>query len=266
MKTAFMLANTAHGSMIVNRFDYNTSYEGKWYGVGASLMEHGAYRLAPINMLKQLLTEKRKRVGDPVTVLDCGANIGVFTLEIANLMREWGVVIAIEAQERLFYALTGNLSLHNAFNARAIWAAVGANEGFLDIPEPNYCKPASFGSFALQQTLGTEDIGQTIDYGHPTSQVRTIKIDDLSPHRRVDLIKLDIEGMEMQALAGAARVLHRDRPLLFIEVLKTDRNALEQFLEPFGYKLFCHDVTDVLAVHRDDSTITCIQTVDQKSE
>jgi len=243
--------------MIVNRFDYNTTYEGKWYGVGAQLLENGAYDSADISLLKQLLVEKRKAVGDPVTVLDCGANIGVFTLEIARLMRDWGRVIAIEPQERLFYALAGNIALNNAFNARAIWAAVDAEAGFIDIPEPNYCQPGSFGSLELQQVVGTEDIGQPIDYAKPTSHVRTIKIDDLGCGR-VDLIKLDIEGMELAALAGAVEVLQRDRPLLCIEVIKIDRAVLESLLESLGYKLFVHNAMNAIAVHADDPTIRCI--------
>jgi FkbM family methyltransferase len=257
LKTAFGLFSTEHGEMIVNRFDYNHTYEGKWYGVGAQLLETGAYESGEITLLKQLLTEKRKAVGDPVTVLDCGANIGVFTLEIARLMRGWGTVIAIEPQERLFYALAGNIALNNAFNARAIWAAVDAQEGFLDIPQPDYCQPGSFGSFELQRAIDTEDIGQAIDYDKPTSHVRTMKIDDLDCGR-IDLVKLDIEGMELDALGGAIAVLKRDRPILCIEVIKIDRDALESFLQSLGYKLFVHNAMNAIAVHTNDPTICCI--------
>src|SRR5262245_21200820 len=192
MPIAFVLANCAHGALIVNRYDYNYSYGDKWYGVGAEIFEIGAYELSEIEILKALLRERRKHFGDGVVAIDGGANIGVLTLEFAELMRHWGQVVAFEAQERLFYALAGNIAMHNCFNARAIWAALADKDGFLDIPEPDYMKPASFGSFELQERLGNEHIGQNIDYSKPKSRVRTIAIDD---HRfeRIDLLKLRSE-------------------------------------------------------------------------
>ena len=41
---------------------------------------------------------------------------------------------AVEAQERIYYALAGNLVLQNCFNARAIWAAVGTEAGTISFP------------------------------------------------------------------------------------------------------------------------------------
>src|SRR5262245_55509688 len=119
-KRAFGLFSSNHGPLIVNRFDYNYTYGEKWYGVGAQILETGVYEASEVEILKSLLLQRRKHFGDGVVALDCGANIGVLTLEFGELMRDWGQVIAIEAQERLFYALAGNITLANLFNARAI--------------------------------------------------------------------------------------------------------------------------------------------------
>src|SRR5262245_14135433 len=115
---AFCLVNSAHGSMLVNRMDYNHTFTGDFYGVGAQIMENGAYDPRDVDTLLNLLRCRRNHFGDGVTALDGGANIGVHTLEWAKLMRAWGSVIAVEAQERIFYALAGNLTLQNCFNAR----------------------------------------------------------------------------------------------------------------------------------------------------
>src|SRR3954468_8440718 len=123
---AFSLVNSDHGALLVNRFDRNFNY-----GVGYQILETGCYDPQEVAELIALLLSRRDSHGDGVVALDGGANIGVHALEWANLMRGWGSVIAVEAQERVFYALAGNLVLQNAFNARAIWAALSDTAGTL---------------------------------------------------------------------------------------------------------------------------------------
>lgn len=250
---AFILANSDHGAVIVNRLDYNRSFNGEYYGVGAQIMETGAYDVSEVAMLKTLLPVRRQHHGTGVVAIDCGANIGVHALEWARLMRGWGGVIAIEAQERIFYALSGNLALQNAMNARAVWAALSDTDGWIDIPEPDYTLPSSFGSFELRERLGNENIGQPIDYDRKTLSVRTLKIDTLGLDR-VDLIKLDIEGMELEALAGAVETIRRCRPILYVECVKVDRAALERMLASHGYRVF-PNAMNLLAVHADDKSL-----------
>lgn len=251
---AFVLASTDHGPMIVNRFDYNEGFAGNYYGVGAQLMESGAYDPREVATIKSLLELRRQYAGDGMVAIDCGANIGVHTVEWSRLMRGWGSVIAIEAQERVFYALVGNLALQNCLNVRALWAAVDAECGMLAIPEPDYTMPSSFGSFELKPRLGNENIGQPIDYDKPTRLVRTVTIDSLVKDR-VDLIKIDIEGMELEALAGAVETIKKCRPILVIEAIKVDKAQLEQLLAELGYDFYPMGM-NLLAVHKEDKVST----------
>ena len=85
-----------------------------------------------------VLDLRRKHYGDGVVAVDCGANLGVHTVEWAKHMTGWGVVLAIEAQERIYYALAGNIAINNCFNARAIHAAVSNRPGTMKMPKPNY--------------------------------------------------------------------------------------------------------------------------------
>jgi FkbM family methyltransferase len=247
---AYILVHSHHGALIVNRFDYNTSFNDRIYGVGAQILDAGAYDPGEVETLQTLLTLLRKYRGDGVVALDCGANIGVHALGWAGLMEGWGSVLAIEAQERVFYALAGNITLHNAFNARAIWAAVSDCGGFIDIPEPDYRRPSSFGSFELKERLGNENIGQPIDYTKPASRVRTMTIDS-SDLDRVDLIKMDIEGMELEALAGAMVTIQKHKPVLFVETIKIDKAQLQRLLSELGYRCYPHGMS-VLCIHADD--------------
>jgi FkbM family methyltransferase len=250
---AFCLVSSDHGPMIVNRFDYNHIFNGDYYGVGAQILETGHYDPREVGMLKSLLLCRREHHGDGVVALDCGANIGVHSVEWAKMMRGWGRVVSVEAQERVFYALAGNLTLQNCLNARAIWAALDSECGELSFPEPDYTKQSSFGSFELRPRVGGEFIGQPVDYAKPTATVRAITIDSLELER-VDLIKLDVEGMEVEALAGAKGTIERCKPILFIETIKSDKALISEALGGEGYRLLPHGM-NTLAVHRDDPTM-----------
>lgn len=245
--------------MLVNRFDYNHTFSGDYYGVGAQIMETGVYDPRDVKTLRDLLLCRRDHFGDGVVALDVGANIGVHTLEWAKLMKDWGSVIAVEAQERVFYALAGNITLQNCFNARAIWAAVSNTPGEISFPEPNYRARGSFGSFELRAGVGTEYIGQPIDYEKPTSTVKTIMIDGLGLER-LDLLKIDVEGMEAEALQGAAETIGRCKPILFVETIKSDKNVIAAALRNEGYRVLPNGM-NIIAIHESDKTLENIGVV-----
>src|SRR5258708_9253389 len=112
-KLAFVLAASEHGSMIVNRLDYHVVDQRAGIGVGFQILEHGMFDPEEIDLALTLLGLRRRYFGDGVVALDCGANIGVHTIEWARRMNGWGEAIAIDAQERLFYALAGNIAINN---------------------------------------------------------------------------------------------------------------------------------------------------------
>jgi FkbM family methyltransferase len=256
---AFCLVASDHGPMLVNRMDYNHVFSGDYYGVGAQIMETGAYDPRDVKNLKDLLRCRRDHYGDGVVAMDCGANIGVHTLEWAKLMREWGSVIAIEAQERVYYALAGNITLQNCFNVRAIHAAIGHTVGEISFPVPDYTKQGSFGSFELRPRVGTEHIGQSVDYDKPTSTVPLVSIDSFNLPR-LDLLKIDIEGMEAEALDGAKDTIARCKPVMFIETVKSDKEAISAALRNEGYRIMPNGM-NIIAVHESDKTLENVGTV-----
>jgi len=231
----FGLFASTHGPLIVNRLDYHQLPDGNAYGVGHQILTRGEYDRDEVDGMLRDLSGLRSDRGDGVVVLDCGANIGVHTVEAAKYMAGWGNVVAVEAQERLYYALCGNIALGNHFNARAILAAVGTSNREICVPRPNYTKPASFGSLELNRRPSTEYIGQSVSYApKDLTTVPQIKIDSLG-FSRLDFLKLDIEGMELDALEGANETVHQFRPLILVEWIKSDRAALEDYLDRQGY-------------------------------
>lgn len=235
--------------MIVNRNDYRMVDGGGGYGVGFQLLNSSTFDPEELSFGKQLLDERRSTYGEGVVVLDCGANIGVHTLEWSTFMSGWGFVFAIEAQEAVFYALAGNIVLNNCFNARAIWAAVGMSDNTeIGVPVLNHLMPASFGSLELHESENNEDIGQPVDYSS-TTPVQMITIDSMQLPR-LDFIKMDIEGMELEGLAGALATIRRCKPYLMIEQIKCNREDLNAFLSREGYAVFPLGL-NVVAVPKD---------------
>ena len=101
---AFVLVSTNHGTMIVNRNDYRMTASNQGYGVGHRLLTESSYDSDEAEVVVALLNARRAHFGDGVKILDIGANIGVFTVDWARHMSNWGDVLAFEAQERVCYA------------------------------------------------------------------------------------------------------------------------------------------------------------------
>jgi FkbM family methyltransferase len=255
-KLAFVLASSNHGTMILNRFDYRMIDSQRGFGVGFQILDAGSFDPMEVKLMVDLLGFRRRYYGDGVVAIDCGANIGVHTIEWANAMTGWGSVLAIEAQERIYYALAGNIAINNCFNAVAVHGAVSSESGVLKIPSPNYFVPSSFGSLELRQRNGNEFIGQPIDYDN-TVDVRKLTLDGYGLPR-VDLIKIDIEGMELEALEGAARTVEASRPIMLIEKIKSDAAQLLSWLETRGYEVI-EAGDNILAMHTSDKVLAHIK-------
>lgn len=233
----FVLCNSDHGAMIVNRLDFAEDVSGEKFGVGHQIMTRASFDMEEVALTLDLLRDRREKFGDGVVALDGGANIGIFTVEWARELTGWGEVISFEPQERIFYALAGNVALANVFNARACWAALGAKSGKAMVPRPNYARSGSFGSLEMRHGPANEFIGQAISYEEDEMDVvQVVAVDDLELPR-LDLLKLDIEGMEIDALAGARETILMHRPVLLVEWIKVGLPALAEALKPYDYTI-----------------------------
>lgn len=134
-------------------------------------------------------------------VVDIGASIGAIAMPAGRLVGEKGRVLAIEAEKVNFEQLCGNIALNRLAQVEAHHLAIAAHSGTVVI----HVYPRS--------NRGWHSIGRREGEGVAplrTETVACMTIDDfLTRHAIacVDLLKIDIEGAEPEAFAGAARSL-----------------------------------------------------------
>ena len=218
---------TEQGTYIVNKNDL---------GVGWQLSTRGAYDPDEVELFRALVGSLGR---DDAVVLDIGANIGIHAVTLAEMVGPKGKVHAFEAQRIVYYMLAGNIAMHSIENVYCHHLAVGASKGRIQIPIFDYAKPLSFGSveFGAEQR---EQIGQQrIDDPTRQEHVNLVAIDELA-YPAVHLMKIDVEGMELDVLIGAEKTIKRDMPTIFVEYLKGDRKALAGWLLSAGYRLYVH--------------------------
>ncbi len=172
-----------------------------------------------------------------MTVLDVGANIGQYTLIAADRVGPGGHVHSFEPNPDMFAELAGNVA-RNGFEARCTLNASAvtdkAGTATLSVHAPGEDVYGSLGSHQRVPTVGHR-------------MVPTVTLDDylaaLPSPPVIDLLKMDIEGAELAALQGAARLLGAvHAPVLMIEVSDTNTEAFGypareclDLLESFGY-------------------------------
>ncbi len=193
-----------HGRMLVNPKDVY---------IGRALEKYGEYAEDEFDIFERIIEPD-------FVVVDCGANIGTHSLWLAQRV---ALVFSFEPQRLIFQMLCANMALNNVDNVFAYHAAVGERGGMIRVPCLDPDKELNFG--ALNMSHCTE--------GEP---VRMMTVDGLGL-ARCDLIKMDVEGHEVQALAGARETIMRNRPYLYIEDDKEpQRESLHKAIRSLGYE------------------------------
>jgi FkbM family methyltransferase len=199
-----------HGTMLYLRQDMY---------VGRSFTEYGEYSEGEVEVFRQIL-----QPGD--VALDIGANLGAHTLPMARLVGPTGAVHAFEPQRILFQILCANVALNELANVRALPFALGREPGGTKVPALDYRGANNFGALSLGGAQGED--------------VPVVTLDQLGLGR-VKLIKIDVEGMEIDVLAGGKATLARCRPILYVENDRADKaEALVMQLQEDGYRMWWH--------------------------
>jgi FkbM family methyltransferase len=168
------------------------------------------------------------RPGD--TVLDVGANIGLFTDRFSRLVGPDGRVIAFEPHPAYARDLSRIASTRG--NVTLIAAAVSDAPGTAQLSVPGM-------SAGPNRTMGSLQPRPNSEHGE-LIEVPTTTLDaETASATRVRLLKLDVEGHEHEALLGARQLLRREHPVILLEAEQRHRQTpvAETFelLDGLGY-------------------------------
>jgi FkbM family methyltransferase len=163
------------------------------------------------------LFKKYVKAGD--TVIDIGGHIGTHTIVLSRCVGPSGKVHTFEPQTKIFLEMLVNTSLNNCKNIIPHRVALGAIEGEACIAQP---------------CTTNEGMGRISPYGERVP-VKTLDSFNISP---VSLMKIDIEGYEIEALKGAKETIQRNKPVIIVEVF-TGPESTERlnFIRNLGYEI-----------------------------
>lgn len=198
----WIVVNEAESPQLVDRGDYRLYAYASDVHMGAPALAgevHDPHVMAVL--------DERLRSGD--VVVDIGANIGLFTLPAAARVGAAGRVVAVEPIPRNRTLLARSVQASGFGQVRIVGAAASDRPGAVELrthpTTSNSARPAASGE-RLRDAAGAG------------LRVPAVVLDEaLGELDRLDLVKVDVAGMEPRALHGFERTLRRFRPLLLTE-------------------------------------------------
>ena len=162
-----------------------------------------------------------KYIKDNAVILDIGSNIGNHTL-YWSIERNAKKIFAFEPVKETFGTLETNIALNQLLDKVVLYnAAVGSQTSKAKIKE-----------------FDSKNIGATSLVLDENGSISVLKIDDLSfDGEKIDFIKIDTEGFEIEVLKGAKNTIMKNRPVIFVESFKDKYPIVKEILESYGYKL-----------------------------
>ncbi len=186
--------------------------EIKWFldleeGIDFAIFLTGKFEIDTSSYFKSIINK-----GD--IIFDIGANIGAHTLPMAKLVGENGIVHAFEPTKFAYDKLEKNISLNPNLNNRIIVNQIMLTDKKNKKPVPKLYSSWPFDSKlqehkkhcgSMQSTDGCKS--KTLDEYVLDNKVSGLK-----------LIKIDVDGFEIEVLMGAKNILKKNKPILLIEL------------------------------------------------
>lgn len=219
--------------IIVNQFNMTMVVPSNDQIIGPSIRKTGTFDVVEREAILELV-----QLGS--VVVEVGANVGPYSVYIADKIGVEGRLFSFEPFKLLFQVLTTNVVLNGLSNVQTVNAGVGdwpIRE--IEADGPNFAVSDNYGASTL-----VDESRRTWIFGAPVRErVRVIPLDSFSFRvDRIDLLKIDAEGMEYDVLRGARSTVKRYRPVVYAENNTPDVESgfsFDEFMgEEFGYSCY----------------------------
>lgn len=171
----------------------------------------------------------RSRLQPGMTVIDVGANAGVYTFSAAQKVGETGKVIAIEPFSGCVNLLKETIRLNDLSQVRVCHGAASDRSGVVKL--------------SLQASSELNEISDAELPEGTYEEVESFTLDSLIEKlqlTQVDFLKIDAEGHEIPVLKGSDRILREFRPVILYENIAGSQGSnlpVAEFLQNYGYEL-----------------------------
>ncbi len=212
-----------HGVMIIstnNKIKLHIDLSDKL--ISSRLLQYGYWECG----LTKLVT---KIIRPGMTVIDAGAHVGYYSTLFSKLVGPNGRVFSFEPEHHNFLFLRENIVLNNLMNCTYENKAVYNSNGLIKLN-------------LNSENLGAHSIIEK-EVNSISVDIETIRLDDYfkNINTKIDFIKMDIEGAEEFALAGAKNIINENPDIIIVMEFKpTSMNVLKK-VRSHGFRVFVVD-------------------------
>lgn len=215
----------------------------------SNALKQGGYEVEIFAIAQKILQKHKNGI-----VLDIGANLGSFTLPLAKANPHL-TFHSFEPQRIIYYQLCGNTLINGCDNVHCHNFGLSDERKRFDIELPDYANETNIGAFSIDKEV------RETEYECPTKGATepmvVFPLDD-GQHKDVRLLKIDVEGHELEVLEGATKtLLINNYPPIIFEAwtwkpwYQEKRTALFDYLKDLGYEITEGINSNNLAQHPD---------------
>ena len=161
------------------------------------------------------------------TFVDVGSHIGTYAIRASKIVGSRGLVVAIEPDPENFAILTRNIALNNLQNVQAFNFAAWSQKDKLRL---------FFGESTTANSVSN-------DWGRGYVWVQAMSLDEILHGlniAKVDFVKIDVEGAELDVLKGFTGFMEKNKPCIIVEIWEEDKTRFEEiraFVEEKKYDM-----------------------------
>eukprot|EP00933_Yihiella_yeosuensis_P028520 TRINITY_DN22354_c0_g1_i1.p1 TRINITY_DN22354_c0_g1~~TRINITY_DN22354_c0_g1_i1.p1 ORF type:complete len:334 (+),score=32.46 TRINITY_DN22354_c0_g1_i1:205-1206(+) len=190
------------------------------YVVSNFIRRDGTWSTKELELYKHL-------IGPGAVFCDLGAHVGSYTVPMAAHVGLEGKVYAFEPFRLVFQQLMANTAINGLSNVYGYNVALGSRAETLRVRSPDLTGMSNIGATSVYNQARAHSTSDQVLQYDGEEDVKLITLDSLHLER-VDLMKVDVEGMLDEVLLGANHTIRKHRPLVALESTKPAELLIEQ--------------------------------------